>query len=243
MASELADRWRRARRAALEQALPDVQGAPGEEELLRLALANDPERLLRRVFDNSRRLGDSFRSYHRMDLGLADLAWLLPALGVPCVSKPWVRIERPRHLRSERSGCALGANVAGACDFFREAVDGLILGLSGAVYHARHDSVGSGGERCVDVLYVQPQSPVRFGPIPPRIAERLPEVQRTLELFDSTAAVEFLGISERVLYYRLVSVGGSTNVRLTTVIEHAVQRRYPSLTTIDVSSRAVFDAP
>lgn len=243
LANDLATRWHHARRAALRASLSETHPTQSEEELLALALPRDAEGALRRVFEHSKKLGDGFRSYHGLDLPIADLALLLPRLSTPCAGSTWSKTEHPLHYRSERPGCATGRSVPRACDFYREALDGLVLGLSGLAYHTRHESIGSGSERCIDVLYVHPQSPVRFGPIPEDVASGLEEVRKITRVFDSTARLDFLGVSERVLYYSLVSAPDSTNIKLTTVIERSVQRRYPGLIARDVSPRAVLADP
>lgn len=243
LANDLATRWHHARRAALRASFSESDPTQSEEDLLSLALPRDPEGALRRGFEYSKKLGNGFRSHHGLDLTLADLALLLPRLSTPCAGSTWTKTEHPLHYRSERRGCATGRSIPRACDFYREALDGLVLGLSGLAYHARHESIGSGADRCVDVIYVHPQSPVRFGPIPEDVAEGLAQVRNTTRIFDSTARLDFLGISEGVLYYSLVSAPESPNLKLTTVIERSVQRRYPGLIARDASPRAVLTEP
>jgi hypothetical protein len=237
--SDLAKRWRSARRAALRAVLLESQDSQTEQQLLVEALSTDAERVLRLVFDNSLTLGEGFRAYFRVDVPLTDLVSLLPLLETPCLPSSWTRHDDPPHHRTERTGCHIGLLHDRACDYFREAIQGLVLGLTGTVYHARYESLGHGGKRCVDALYVQSQSPARFGPIPESLRLGLEQVQRTARMFDSSVRLDFLGLSENTLSYTLESGDGPGNLHLTTVVEQALRRRYPDLITRDASPRAV----
>ncbi len=238
-AIDLAQRWSSARRAALRATLPESDEVEPEDVLLARALAHAPEAALRRVFDVSMKLGEGFRRFHGLDLPLAQLVELLPLLGPPCTARSAVRVEAEPAYRTERDGCLAAAQHPRTCDYWREAVEGLVLGMTGAVRHARHESVGHGGARCVDVLYVHPQSRLRFGPIPEHLQAGLESLRRTARAFDSSVEIEFLGLSESVLHYSCRSLGSGGDVRLNSVIEQGLRRRFPWLSARDVSPRPV----
>jgi hypothetical protein len=238
--AELTARWQRARRSALAAALSREAGQEPEAALLALALDQAPEQALRAVFDNSLRLGQGFRRFYRADLTLSDLVRVLPELGSPCLAAAWTHLPEATAYRSDRAPCAAASAHARACDYWREAVNGLVLGLTSGVHHARHESAGNGGTRCVDVLYVHPQSPARFAPIPDQISGGLAALCRTACIFDSSAEIEFLGLGENVLYYTVRSNRTDVGLDLTSVIQRGVKRRFPWLTARDASPRAVF---
>jgi hypothetical protein len=240
---DLASRWRRARLAALSAALPGAADQPSPlDEAARLAGADDDaaEEALRKVFDNSHELGRSFRRFHRVDLPLGDLAALLPHLGSPCVSGDWRRESDEGVYRTDRVGCDMSPRHRRTCDYWREAIGGLVLGLTCGIYHARHHSLGHGAERCTDVLYVHPQSPERYGPIPEEVRSGLESLRRTTRIFDSTFELDFLGISEGVLYYTASRDGVAGDFNLVAHVERGVARRFPWLTPREASPRSVF---
>jgi hypothetical protein len=247
---DLAGRWRRARRAALHTALGPERAASAiadaadldpEAALVAAALATAPEAALRGVFDHSLRLGEGFRRFFRVDVPLPDLVKILPQLEVPCLATAWTRVDAPAYLAT-RAGCGAASWHGRACDYWREAIAGLVLGITGGVRMARHESRGHGGARCVDALYVHAQSPLRFGPIPDDVRPGLDAVRRTARAFDSTYDLEFLGISENVLHYQTSRPDGPGAVTLSSLVERAVRRRFPWLTVCDASPRPVLGA-
>jgi hypothetical protein len=238
--ADLAARWQRARCSALSLALSRGARQESEAALIALALDQAPEQTLRAVFDHSLALGRGFRRFYGADLTLSDLAGILPELGSPCVAVAWAHLPDAAAYRSERASCAAASAHLRACDYWREAVHGLVLGLSSGVHHARHESVGNGGTRCVDVLYVHPQSPARFAPIPEEVSVGLAALCRTARMFDSSVEIEFLGIGENVLHYTVRSSRLEQGLDLTRVIQRGVERRFPWLTARDASPRAVF---
>ncbi|HET9958262.1 MAG TPA: hypothetical protein VFQ61_27395 [Polyangiaceae bacterium] len=239
--SDLARRWCGARRAALRAFVPDASAEASETELLPAALDIDAEGVLRRVFDNSERLGGSFRQYYTADLTVLDLTRILPALQVPCFAFAWTDQSDPPHYRGQRKGCASRALHGRTCDYFREAGQGLVLGLTSSVHHARHESLNCGDAECVDVLFVHAQSPARFGPIPAPIRLRLATLEQTVKMFDSSARLRWLGISERILYYTLEHAG-CDNVDLNAVVARSIKRRCPQLGACNASPKSVLSS-
>jgi hypothetical protein len=244
LAVDLASRWRRARCAALRAAAPDLGAHQPEEDLLSSALDLAPDEVLRLVFEHSKQLGEGFRRFYKLDLPLTELAAFLPLLGTECLARPWTRAAGEPAYVAEHEGCAAPSQHPRACDYWREAIEGLVLGMTGAVRHGRHTSRGHGAPTCVDVLYVHPQSPLRFGPIPEDLRSGLESVRRVAHAFDGATEIEFLGLSEGVLHYQSRALGGTGGIRINTVIEQGVARRFPGLATREVSARAVFvDSP
>lgn len=236
---DLAGRWQQARLAALRSVVGSMPALCEEASLLELALERDEDSTLRAVYDNSRKLGIGFRSYYRVDVPLSDIAALLPRLDTPCHFVAWERVGDPPHYRSNRTGCWVGELHPRACAYYREATDGLVLGLSSCVHFARYDSVGSGGQRCVDALFVQPTSALRFGVTPDELKEPLEQVMRTVRALDSSARLEVLGVAEGVLYYTLEVVSAPGRVHPGSAIRQVLRRRCPSLELRDVTPRSI----
>jgi hypothetical protein len=210
-----------------------------EDDLLRGALAENAEAANRGAFENSLRLGVGFARYHGTELALEEVPSALCEQASPCAAGTWVRVEGEPAMRLERSGCAAAQLGPGACDYWREAIDGLVLGVTGGIRHARYQSVGHGDATCVDVLYVNPESALRYGPIPSDVAAALEAISRQARMFDSRLKVEFVGLSEGVLFYREASTGGPSEVSVTSFVARAVRRRFPHLRLQEVSPRPV----
>lgn len=237
---DLAERWRRARIAALAALLPATDGSRDSDELALLtrALAVDAAETYRRVFDNSLRLGQSCARWFDHEPALGELPALLQALGSPCLQGQWQAMDGEPALSLSRAGC----EAAGACDYWREAIDGLVLGLTGGIRHARHESRGHGGNTCVDVVYVDPESALRFGSIPEPMREGLERVRGTARRFDSSVDVKFLGVSEGVLLYQIEKSGCRGELDIGPVVEKGLRNRFPDLALREISPRPVLES-
>ena len=243
-AADLADRWRRARLAALRSL---VAWEPEADELTllgRLTTAEDShedpvseseEAVDRAVLINSYRLGQSLRRYLGRPLTLEEVAELLPRLGLPCVAAPFAIHED--HARLERVGCPQG-QLEGTCDYFRDAISGLVHGLGEELHHARHRSVGHGDPQCVDVIYRDAESLHRFGAIPPSMQETLDQVVASVCRFDSRRRVRFLGLSEGVLYFQ-AEIAGAPELAVAPAVQREVARRLPTIRLVEVTPRPV----
>lgn len=234
-AQELSTRWRLARRAACLTVTGQNAGVLEDGALLRSALALDLPQTLRCLYDNSLRLGESYVRFHGRRIALSGLPDLLASLGAPCLTGAWRPVAGSPAHALERDGCP----DAGACDAWREATDGLVVGLSGA-RHARHRSRGHGDPSCVDVVFGEERSALRFGPVPEALAEALERARRSVARFDSTADVVFLGLSEGVLFYEIRHSGGrASNIDVGELVRREVRRRAPEVCLREAGSRAV----
>lgn len=217
-------------------------GAPAghadDDAVLRCAAEVDPVELHRRLFENSARLGDGFVRFHRHRVTLDELPQLLPALGSPCLAGAVWQAVGPHALRGTRPPCN-AACAAATCDAWREAVDGLVVGLTGEGRHTRTASAGHGQATCVDVITTDPEHPLRYGELPDDVVPALEAVQRFVRLFKG-ADVRFLGVSEGVLLYQLDTSGcGELRGNAREMVEATLARKLPHLTVRELSPRAV----
>jgi hypothetical protein len=235
--AELGARWRAARLAACGGGAPDEGDELGA---VRRALEVDAAGAIERAFDHSLRLGEGFRRFHKLDLPLDALAAALPRLGAVCLERSFHRAGQAATARGVRGACAFAEAHPRACEFWREATEGLVLGMTSAVRHARHRSAGAGDEACVDLLYVDPRSPERFGPLPLPMEAFGQILGERVQAMDSSARLELLGLSEGVLYYALHRQSDSPGaMALGPMIERSIQRRFPRCSVREVSSRPV----
>lgn len=237
LVDDLASRWRRACLASLRVVDPDVPDGIADEARLERVLAIDPARAQRAVFDNSLRLGRGYARTVGREIGLGEIAELLGRLSVPCLTGEWRPSRGEPGAFLERAGCRSPAGVV--CDFWREAISGLVLGVTGGILHARHDSRGHGADRCVDVFFLRTDGPLRFGPIPEPMRPTLDRVRRIARAFDELADVDFVGLSEGTLFYELTQPERAGGLGVRSLVERELQRRLPSLAVREISPRAV----
>lgn len=241
-------RWLAARIAALRsvtgEAAADVEAA---DEIGLLSRVPDAERdtVLRRVFDNSRKLGISVVRFLGLSWEVTDIAEVLGRCPTPCLGGRWSRTRTATVL--ERAGCepvkAVGSFY---CDYWREAVDGLVMGVGETERFARHASAGHGDPSCVDVFFDDSLDHAgarpRHGMVPEKILLGLSGIKTRLERMKATLTFE--GLSEGVLYYRLESsegpLCGASGRLLHESITREAKNLFPGLLLKDASPLAVY---
>ncbi len=254
---EFQSRWLKARISALRAALGGGDGAFSEEQLLQQVSAETRDLVLRRVFDHSRHLGQSVVRYLGMTWEVADLVDILPRMGAACFSGRWLPHNEAHVL--DRGGCSsLSALGSFGCDYWREALDGLVMGVGENERLARHRSKGHGDASCLDVLfteeYVAPRvvsadthctssgERLKYGPIPGEMIQALEPLRKRFEAMKVRALLE--GLSEGILYYRLEAeegvLCGAGGKLMHDSFASALAQRYPTLVPRDAGPVAVY---
>lgn len=203
--------------------------------------------LLKYIFDNSRYLAMGFSKFMKLSFELQDFQELLSRSQIPCVQGEWEVRDKARILT--RGGCGFCPQAgANACDYWREALDGLIMGLGERERLARHASVRHGDAACVDVFYFdsegKKETSLAWGPLPEHMA---PELKLICDDFENKMKTSILlkGLSEGVLYFEFKSAtdtlcnGGQL---LTSTFLRKIQKKYPGLLIQEVTPRAVIGA-
>jgi hypothetical protein len=234
-------RWDKARRSALK-----AHGAgPGIDEaaLLREVREGSREGVLREVFDRSRALGRSVVRYLGLTWELGDLEDVLSRSPSPCLAGRWSRRDGARVLT--RPGCpGAGARLDPfVCDYWREAIDGLVTGTGADERFARHQSLGHGDPGCLDVFFEDsPASAGRWGPVPPEIELGLTDLR--VKLSRSDTRLVLVGLREGTLYYRLenpkMALCGPGGALLHEMVGREVHTRFPAVAVRDASPVAVY---
>lgn len=203
--------------------------------------------LLKNIFDYSRQLAISFSKFTKLSFELQDFQDLLSRSEIPCVQGEWEARAKARILT--RKGCSFCVKAgANACDYWREALDGLVMGLGEHERLARHASVRHGDDACVDVFYFdaegRKETSLAWGPLPEHMA---PQLKLICDDFENKMKTSVLlkGLSEGVLYFEFKSSTDmlcSGGQLLTSTFLRKVQKRYPGLKVQEVTPRAVIGA-
>lgn len=255
-------RWSDARQSALrieepgdDSAEPEDPAPLGESDLLARFVARaasaapaDAEAgrdsLLRRVFDNSRKLALSLSKRLGVTFEPADFQSLLSGSPIPCFQGTWSSRNNARILG--RNGCGFCTEAgAFACDYWREALEGLVMGLGDKERLARHASMRHGDAECIDVFFTDAREgqaeSLAWGPLPEHMA---------LDLFEMAAyfqhqkgiPIELKGFREGVLYF---AFGASTDPLcgtgglLALKFHDLIREKFPGLSLKDVTPQAV----
>lgn len=233
-AADLSDRWRRARVSALRRIAPESPAETPEAALIPLVIARDLEGAERAVFEVSLALGRSFQRWSRTDLTLPDLAGLLPALGAPCLEQGFSRVPGELSCRSARAAC----DTPGACSYWREALHGLVSGLSSAVRYTRVASGAHGGQ-CADLLHVDALSPHRLAPVPEALQPTLDRVAQKLERVVPGARVVWLGLQDGALLVETHQPASGCGLNIDQLLLGSLRRALPDLPVKNATPRPV----
>ena len=257
-------RWIKARVAAIRNSDPRrslsaprlaVEEEESEEDALEEVIlgmrsgdatirATNENALLRRVFDNSRKLALSFSRSRGLTFEVEDFQVLLEASEIPCLQGEWS--ARAKACIVVRKGCGFCLSAGSlACDYWREALDGLITGLGDKERLARHASVRHGDNVCIDVIFSDVSDTDReslaWGPVPDHMAVDLFEMTEYFR-HGSGITVEIKGFREGTLYFEfrsstdtLCGIGKNPMLRFSTLIVE----RFPGLTLKDITPKAV----
>lgn len=219
--SDFLSRWKRARLRVLSDLVEVPDGSSIDEADILASLPLDRrEALLRGVFDASRLLGLSLARYLGMTWELEDFSDVLEQSGLPCIGGAWKNGSSSTHRLRQRTGCDVGKRLGSLwCDYWREALDGLVMGVGEDERLARHASMGHGDTECTDVLFYDERVRTvplaseaamersrRFGDVPDQMRNALLPIAKRLD--QSRAKLYLDGFSERTLYYRIESPDG-----------------------------------
>jgi hypothetical protein len=256
---DLRCRWLLARVASLEKALGLDRRAGGMsidllipyelELLVQIKTEEVTETVLRNVFDHSRQLGMSLVRYLKHTFELSDLAEIIPSLGSPCFAGNW-RIHNQAYVLT-RLGCSSnGARKSWHCDYWREALDGFVMGVGNDERLARHRSQGHGDSDCQDILFMETESKKvvgdgisRWGALPEELANHLRTQSITFEQKGYYLMVH--GYSEGKLFYEMKAKAtgncGPGERMMSTHFESKVVQDFPNLKFAEISPQSVLD--
>ena len=248
---DLKIRWAKARAFALRESGVMELDEVGFFQSGAANLLSEPEyeEVLKKVYLNSRNLGVGYQKFHNIAWDLGDVSQYLPTLGSPClVSNGELRGSSAVFFRS---GCESG-NKHGSrfCQYWREAHDGLIIGLCENERYVRHECVTLGNSQCVDVVFNDAaetsesiwNNRLRWGPIPDERKVELNDIQVKFDKME--VDLVFLGLKEQQLFYKMESKKnlscGSSGEIMRTHLKNIMNEYWPQVKLSDASPLAVY---
>ncbi len=238
-----------AREAAFKKIF--LKSKPESEFLTQLGCIEEDqfEDFLKSIFLNSRNLGLSYQKAKSLTWEKNDFATFAAELGSPCLMGVW-RQKTSAHILS-RDGCSGGTSMGQRyCRYWREAIDGFVVGISDAVGFVRNSSANFGDDKCVDVFFDEELSPTdaiwenpnKWGALPKNIKEDLDLIQ--IKFSEMKVDLKFLGLSEGNLLYKLepkenLTCGSAGNI-YRTYLEKLVKEKFPLYNLKDASPVAVY---
>ncbi len=257
-ATEFHERWSKARISAINKSIETLKldlskidsTSDLESDLIEKYFSDNideskkKDTLLKNVFDYSRHLALSLSKFLKLTFEIADFQELLQESLIPCAQGEWESRDNAKIL--VRNGCDSCVKVsANACDYWREAIDGLVMGLGEKERFARHASKCHGDDKCIDIIFtdtaVTKNKSLAYGPIPEHMSGKLKTICEEFEI-KMKKGIVIKGLNEGVLYFEFASstdsMCGGTKL-LTFTFQRKVQENYPGLLVKETSPCAV----
>ncbi len=244
---DLSKRWFRSRLSALKSFKIDSEESFFKE--INELPETQYEDLLKIIFLNSRNLGLGYQKQYNLAWERTDFSRHLQRLGSPCLNGDWENRISANVLT--RLGCDQGRQIGSRyCQYWREAIDGLVAGLGDDTGYMRHSSVVVGDQNCTDVFYQDEVVPtdalwsneMRWGPLSIEMKEKLATIEKKFERMK--VSLSFLGLSEKNLFYKLEAkenlTCGTSGAIYRGLLEKWVENNFPSFRLKDASPVAVY---
>lgn len=216
-----------------------------EKELLskiNLLTEEERERLFRQIFDLSRKTGlEILKEKER--LNIKETVKIINSLKIPCIENSFEFDEATSSAKSTRKTCICSASET-SCQYWRESLDGLIMGLGDNERYVRHQSILYGkNDTCVDVIYDSSVSDMRWGEIPSEISMTLTPI---IEKYQKKGVEIILkGINEKTLYFQIKdkdsNLAGFRRKYILENFQETFKKKFPDLNIFEISPRAVIE--
>lgn len=232
-------RWQAARIAALKQFLGSASDPPTDNEVAMLRQMPHAQRddVLKAVYYTTRKFGHSVLRYFALLWDTHDVRDVLSGADVPCLQGQW-STDGPSVV-VERHGCSVPQQCGTlGCDYWNDAIDGLLMGLGDAVRHSRHRSVGHGDDLCRDTFSPCAQHSAAYGPLPAHLENVVAHLAQ--RFVPKHVRITFVGYAAGVVYYEATTGGTGCEGQLwRTLLQRAVAQAQPTLRLQDVSPGSV----
>lgn len=200
------------------------------------------ELLLRKIFDLSRELGLKILAESET-LNLEKITEILNSLEIPCIEDSFVFDDKNNFAKSTRNSCLCSANEK-SCQYWRESLDGLIMGLGDNERYVRHSSILYGkNPNCSDVIYDSSLNDMRWGEIPLEISNSLNNVIEKYQKKDVQIILK--GFNEKTLYFQIkdkdTNLSGFRRKFILENMEATFNKKFPDFKLFEISPRAVIE--
>lgn len=200
----------------------------------------DEEISLKNVFDNSRKLGLSLSKFINATLEIEDFKTILEQSDLPCFKGEWTKIEQGFSL--QRSPCHEGITCGPSkCQFYREAIDGLVMGAGDCERYVRYRSFAAGDSHCEDLFLLEEKRGSPHLTIPTNILESLEEIRADFnKRFKKN--VKWIGFKENEILFEFQATSSSCGVSdgvYEKQLMESVKKLYPTYQLTNCAPRAV----
>lgn len=199
--------------------------------------------LLRRIFDFSRIFGLEIFKKEKLSLNLEKIVSIIKNLNIGCVSGDFIKTS-DSSFSVKRKSCPYSADKELICLYWREALDGLIMGLGDSERYSRHKSIKYGlNDSCVDVFYDSEKIDLSKDKVPEEILKCIEK--KKIKLAEKGIEVLPLGFSEKTLFYTIKDLKSDLNAFRRRFVresfEKSFEKKFPFIELFEMSPRAVIE--
>ena len=176
-----------------------VPSVEDEVSLLKMIKPESEENLLRKVFENSKKFASSAKWYYGAEWEVSDFYEVISKSEMSCFRGRWNSFQEGISL--ERECCELANKTRPfICHYYKEAMDGLVLGLTDEVIYRRYENCSGRDGICKDVFLYSDAKDLKFAPIPDYLLHELEQVK--IKLLEIGVSVDFPGQLEGEIFYQ-----------------------------------------
>lgn len=245
-AEDFLSRWQQARISSLLKAIPHATDR-SESALLQHAskLAEETrDQILKDVFLCSWQLGQSTKRYFGLIWEIHDFKDVLNQSKIRCLQGDWTSTSN--HAVLQRPGCEQGSSLGSfVCNYWREAVDGIVMGCGASARYARLKNKMLNDNQCEDVFFLEEDAEKNlYPPVPDTMLATLKPVLASISRLK--ISVELKGLRDGHLYYDLVtdpSLNCSSVPSIASnLLQQQMNKHFPQIKLVSVSPRSVMDS-
>lgn len=202
----------------------------------------EKESLFRKIFDLSRKIGLEILEKTEY-LTIKETIETINGLKIPCIDDSFKFDEKTKSANSTRKTCICNANET-SCQYWRESLDGLIMGLGDNERYVRYQSILFGkNETCVDVIYDSSVNDLKWGEIPFEISSNLKHIIEKYQ--KKNVEIILKGLNEKNLYFQIKdkdsNLAGFRRKYILENFEETFKKKFPDFNPIEISPRAVIE--
>jgi hypothetical protein len=200
--------------------------------------------LLRKIFDFSRIFGLEVLKSEKGVLSFEKVVEIIKSLNIGCISGNWEKSQEEDSVTIKRKTCPYNADKELICLYWREALDGLVMGLGDTERYSRHKSLKYGlNDSCVDVIYDSSKIDLSKDKVPAEILKCLEK--KEAKLAEKGIKVIPIGFNERTFFYTLkdlnTEISPFRRKYLRESLEKSLEKKFPFIELVEMSPRAVIE--
>ncbi|GIW23081.1 MAG: hypothetical protein KatS3mg068_2088 [Candidatus Sericytochromatia bacterium] len=208
----------------------------------KISLDKEKEELfLKEIFDLGRVIGLEILKEKDKELSLKEILDEIYKLNISCF-KGDLKIDN-NFIKIERTNCPYTSANYFICLYWREFIDGFIMGIGNKERYSRHASIKYGlNNFCTDIIYYNNDQKYRWSNLPEDVLNFIKLQNKKYSV--KNIQIEGVGFNERTLFYKIKDNSSISSFRKGFIIESFAKefkKRFPKFNSCEISPRSVIE--